>query len=274
MELTKLEGEAQRKNQQEQYETLRITFEQCKRDQLDSKRKMLEEYEGLLLSMQAQFDEYRTTAEFLFNSELARFEDELSTQAARYEQEIMYIIQMKDKFYADMMVAKDAKIMSLIEGSDLQSIIQKHEVDIDLIRREFSKELERVKSSQESEQQSIVEMLQRQNSGLEEKIGKLHQQLKSNETKMKDLMATIEGKNREMVEKDEARAKIEADFQQRIEELNNKLNNTVQDRERLRHKIIRMKMMARGEGEMSVENMLRRITKVSNIFHLGIFNIF
>jgi hypothetical protein len=40
----------------------------------------------------------------------------------------MYVIQAKDKFYSDMMVAKDAKIMGLIEGSDLQGIMQKHEM--------------------------------------------------------------------------------------------------------------------------------------------------
>lgn len=78
--------------------------------------------------MQSTFDEYRTTAEFLFNAEIAKLEDELSSQAARYEQEIMYVIQAKDKFYADMMVAKDAKIMNLIEGSDLQNLMQKHEM--------------------------------------------------------------------------------------------------------------------------------------------------
>jgi hypothetical protein len=78
--------------------------------------------------MQSQFEEYRITAEFMFNTEMAKLEDELSLQATRYEHEIMYVIQAKDKFYADMMVAKDAKIMNLIEGSDLQSLMQKHEL--------------------------------------------------------------------------------------------------------------------------------------------------
>ena len=78
--------------------------------------------------MQTQFDEFRSTAEYLFDIEIAKLEDELTTQASRYQQEIVYVIQAKDKFYADMMIAKDAKIMSLIEGSDMQSLIQKHEL--------------------------------------------------------------------------------------------------------------------------------------------------
>jgi hypothetical protein len=76
----------------------------------------------------AQFDEYRATSEFIFNSEASKLQDELRWQAQRYEQDILYVIQVKDKFYTDMMVAKDAKIMSLIEGSDLQSLIQRSEM--------------------------------------------------------------------------------------------------------------------------------------------------
>jgi hypothetical protein len=78
--------------------------------------------------MQAQFDEYRTMAELLFNVEMAKLEDEIASQATRYELEILYVIQAKDKFYSDMMIAKDAKIMGLIDGSDLQSVMQKHEL--------------------------------------------------------------------------------------------------------------------------------------------------
>ena len=66
--------------------------------------------------------------EYLFNDEVAKLEDELSSQAQRYQQETLYVIQAKDKFYSDMMVSKDAKIMSLIEGSDLQTLMQKHEL--------------------------------------------------------------------------------------------------------------------------------------------------
>ena len=84
--------------------------------------------QSLLYSLQSTFDEFRTTSEYLFSCEIAKLEDEISAQALRYEQEIMYVIQAKDKFYAEMMIAKDGKIMNLIEGSDLQAIMQKHEL--------------------------------------------------------------------------------------------------------------------------------------------------
>lgn len=95
--------------------------------------------QNILSSMQAQFDEYRTTTEILFNVEMLRLEEEISSQAVRYEQEIMYVIQAKDKFYQDMMVTKDAKIMGLIEGSDLQNLMQKHEMVCALLMSGFGK---------------------------------------------------------------------------------------------------------------------------------------
>lgn len=80
--------------------------------------------------MQAQFEEYRGLSEFIYNSEIAKIDDEIAFQSSKYEQEMMFVIQSKDKFYFDMMVAKDAKIMGFIDGSDLQGIIQKHELVI------------------------------------------------------------------------------------------------------------------------------------------------
>ena len=82
----------------------------------------------MLETFQAQFDEYRNTQEYIFNLEISKYQDFLASQALRYEQEILYIIQLKDKFYLEMMIAKDSKIMTLIEGSDIQSIIQRNEM--------------------------------------------------------------------------------------------------------------------------------------------------
>lgn len=81
-----------------------------------------------MLSIQYQSDEFRIAQEYIFNIETSKFQDLLSSQALRFEQEILYIIQVKDKVYAEMMIAKDGKIMSLIEGSDLQTLIQRNEM--------------------------------------------------------------------------------------------------------------------------------------------------
>lgn len=161
--------------------------------------------------MQTQFEDYRKTTEFLFSAELVKLEDELTSQAQRFEQEIMYVVQAKDKFYSDLMVAKDAKIMALIEGSDLQSMMQKHELDLEGLRKEHAKEIERVKSDQETESKNIIALLQRQNVSLESKCDKVQSHLKVLEGRMKELMTTIDSKNKTISEKEEYIIKTETD---------------------------------------------------------------
>ncbi|KAJ3154194.1 hypothetical protein HDU86_004738 [Geranomyces michiganensis] len=264
IEVTKIEGEAYRNAQQEEYAKLREEFEIHKREQFEEKRRLMTEYQGLLYSMQSQFDEYRTTSEFLFNTEAAKLEDELSSQAARYEQEIMYVIQAKDKFYADMMIAKDAKIMSLIEGSDLQNLMQKHEMDMENLRKSHGREIDQLKTSQESEQKSLVSLLQRQNLSLESKCEKLQSHLKTLETRIRDLVNTVEAKNKTINDRDEARARSEMEFARKIEDVNAKMAELMQEKEHLRHKVIRMALDAKGEGHNSIENMLKRISRETN----------
>jgi hypothetical protein len=126
--ITRLENESFQERQKSEFSSLKQEFDDHKNKSFEEKKRTMMEYQSILSSMQAQFDEYRITTEMLFNVEMVKLEEEISSQASRYEQEIMYVIQAKDKFYLDMMVTKDAKIMGLIEGSDLQSIMQKHEM--------------------------------------------------------------------------------------------------------------------------------------------------
>ncbi|KAI9142474.1 hypothetical protein BKA69DRAFT_1068613 [Paraphysoderma sedebokerense] len=261
IQLSKIENDALKKQQQEEYETLRIAYEQHKREQFEEKRQMTIEYQGMLYTMQTVFDEYRKTAEFLFNSEVAKLQDELMTQAMRYENEILYIVQTKDKFYADMMVSKDAKIMNLIEGSDLQSLLQKHEMDIENIRRDYSQEIERIKSQQDSEQKQLISLLQRQNQTLESKCEKLQLHVKTLETKLKECLLTVDSKNKSISEKDDHIFKLEQTHQSQIQQMNSRISALSQEKEYLRHKVIRMNRRAKGEGENSIENMLKRISR-------------
>ncbi|KAI9203332.1 uncharacterized protein BJ171DRAFT_150105 [Polychytrium aggregatum] len=266
--ITKMENDTYRASQQAEYESLRQTFEQHKMIQFEEKKRLMMEYQGLLLSMQAQYDEYRTTAEFLFNGEISKLEDELSSQAVRYEQEILYVIQAKERFYAELMVSKDAKILSLIEGSDLQSLMQKHEMDIEALRKEHGREIERVKSDQESEQKNLISLLQRQNVSLESKCTKLQTYVKTLEARVKELVATVEQKNKTLSEREEFRISMEAEYMKKLNDANNRINILSQEKEHLRHKVIRLNLNAKGEGENSIENMLKRISRETTELHM------
>lgn len=104
IQVTKLESESFRAAQQNEYDTLRITFEKHKAEQFEEKKRIMNEYQGVLLYLQSQFDEFRATVEYLFNVEVAKLEDEISSQSIRDQQEITYVIQAKDRFYSEMMV--------------------------------------------------------------------------------------------------------------------------------------------------------------------------
>lgn len=218
------------------------------------------EYQIVMTSMQVQFEEYRTVAELLFDIEMVKLNDEIGAQALKYEQEILYVIQAKDKFYLDLMITKDAKIMRLIDGSDLQSLMQLHELNIEVIRKEHAKDVEKVRSEHESESKNVLQLLQRQNVSLESKGEKLQAHLKMIEIRLKESIITIDQKNKAIIEKDNQKLLLESEFQQKASDLNESISTLIQEKQRLRHKVIRLNLRAKGEGEDSVENIVKRIS--------------
>ena len=134
-EMMRLEWEMDKKYQGDQYKKLKGEFENFKLMQFEDKQQMLREQEEVVKALQTQFDEYRATAEYLFATEAAKLEDKLNTQMLKYEQEMRYIVRVKDQHYDEMMTAKDAKIMNLIEGTDFQALLIKHEMEMEQLRR-------------------------------------------------------------------------------------------------------------------------------------------
>ncbi|ORX81865.1 hypothetical protein BCR32DRAFT_293031 [Anaeromyces robustus] len=264
IEATKLENDSYNKSQKEEFDLLRNKFMQYKQEQNQKQRDSYWEFQSLLYSMQTQFEEYRTTSEFLFNSEIAKMEDEITSLTLRYEQEILYITQAKDRFYSDMMVTKDAKIMNLVEGSDLKEVIKHHELEIENIRREHACEIERIKSEQENEQSNIIALLQRQNSALESKCEKLSTHIKSQDDKLKDMLSIINQKNKIIIDKEDEKDRIELNLQKQLTSAMNKVYTLTQDCEYLRNKIIRLSLSAKGEGGNTIKNILKRISRETN----------
>ncbi|KAG5458626.1 MAG: hypothetical protein BJ554DRAFT_1117 [Olpidium bornovanus] len=158
--------------------------------------------------------------------------------------------------------------MSLIEGSDLQSLMQKHEMDIEVLRKEHAREIDRVKLDQETEQKNLIGLLQRNNSSLESKCDKLQAHIKTLEVRIKDLIGTIDNKNRLLNEREEAKIRSDAEFQRLLDIANEKANSLSQEKEHLRHKVIRLNLDARGEGENTIENMLKRISRASPLLDI------
>ncbi|KAI8832143.1 hypothetical protein BJ741DRAFT_711074 [Chytriomyces cf. hyalinus JEL632] len=268
IQVTKLENESFRRSYQGEYNDLKSAFESAKLTHFEEKKRLANEYGALLHSMQSQFEEYRIATEYMFSSEISKLEDELSLQAVKFEHEIMYVIQAKDKFYADMMVSKDAKIMNLIEGSDLQTLMQKHELDIENLRKDHAREIDMVKSDQESEQKNLISLLQRQNINLESKCEKLQAHLKTLETRIRELLGTIDSKIKLLNDREENRLKMETDYEMKLADCQTQISALSQEKEHLRHKVIRLNLNAKGEGGNSIENMIKRISRETTDLHV------
>ncbi|KAJ1506287.1 hypothetical protein HMI54_015741 [Coelomomyces lativittatus] len=261
LQVTKLEHEQSRSTQQAEYVHLKEGFENYKKQQFEEKRNWMLEHQGMLFTMQALFDEYRKSSEFLFTLEISKLEDELVSQSLRYEHEIMYIVQAKDKFYAEMMVSKDAKIMNLIEGSDLTSLLQKHEADIEAVRRDYQIELERMKTQQDGEQKQIIQLLQRQNSVLETKAEKLSLHIKNLETRLKEYQTQLDFKKVQFLEKEEQVLNLEHEMQRLLQLEKEKYLQVIQEKEFLRHRVIRLTMESKGVGQTTLDAMVKKLSK-------------
>ena len=83
---------------------------------------------------------------------------------------------------------------------------------MDTLRKEHSREVERIKTDQDSERKNLITLLQRQNVSLETKCEKLQHHCRSVEVKIKELMITIEQKNKSIAEKEEFKYKSELEF--------------------------------------------------------------
>eukprot|EP01137_Pigoraptor_chileana_P036974 Opistho-2@33396 len=259
LDVMKLEHESLKAKHASEYELLKKEFDRFKGLQIDERRRLMREHQGLLYSMQAQFDEYRATAEFLFNTEAAKFEDKIGTMQQKYEQEIRYIVQAKDRFYEELLVAKDAKIMNLIEGSDLQSIMHKHELELERARKEHVKNIERVRSQLDSDQKRAMDQLQRELQGLEAKFEKAQSYGRSMEQKVKENLAVIEIKNQKIAEREAAHSRDKSEWERILAAANARIDALCQEREHLKHRIIRLQLDAKGEGDQSVGGMVKRL---------------
>ena len=75
----------------------------------------------------------------------------------KYEQEMRYIVRVKDQHYDEMMTAKDAKIMNLIEGTDFQALLIKHEMEMEQLRRKHAEDIEaRLNNTKPNEPNRII----------------------------------------------------------------------------------------------------------------------
>eukprot|EP01135_Chromosphaera_perkinsii_P007616 Nk52_evm72s914 gene=Nk52_evmTU72s914 len=263
LEITKLEHESFKSMYYSEYERLKKEFEKHKQAQFEDKKRAAREYQTILYGMQTQFEEYRATMTYLLLCEKEKFKRQFQSFQAQFEQEIKYVVQTKDKFYDEMLVAKDAKVMQLIEGSDLRSLIVKHQQEMEEKDRNNGKILEKMKREQETEQKKTINILQKENEQLELKSEKLLLQTEHLQGKIKEQLDLVNYKNQLLDEKEEQRWKEEQAFNKELATTLATVEQLTMEKEHLRHKIVRMHLDAKGEGDNSLGSVLKRLANDS-----------
>jgi chromosome segregation ATPase len=96
---------------------------------------------------------------------------------------------------------------------------------------------------------------------LEAKYEKLQNHVKSLESRIKELLQTIDEKNKDLSEKEQQAVILEQNWRSKIDELNRVIQGVNQEKEEIRHKLIRLRLRMKGEGDKSVEGMLTRLSR-------------
>ena len=106
-----MKWKAERELKDQEYERLQKAHTRLLTLQFEEKQHMMREHQEIIKALQTQFQEYRKTAEVLFKAEASKLEGQLHLQMEEYEEELKYVIAMKDQAFDDMIACKDADAM-------------------------------------------------------------------------------------------------------------------------------------------------------------------
>lgn len=259
-ELVRAEWNQDRKAKVEDYNKLKQQLDNLKIMQFEDKQQLLREQREVVKALQTQFEEYRQTAEYLFMTEVTKWEDKLRMQSAKYEEEIKYIIKAKDQHFDTMMTAKDAKIMNLIEGTDLQAILIKHEQEIEQLRRSHADDLQAMRQRTEMEQRDAIASLHKQLDASAMTHAKLKESLAKADDRLREANELNQRRLDQLAQRDQKHAKEIQGIQDLLETAHRAQEKLNQEKQDLRHRIVRLKIKVKGEGAETLPNLVKRLS--------------
>eukprot|EP00743_Colponemidia_sp_Colp-15_P005988 GILK01006435.1.p1 GENE.GILK01006435.1~~GILK01006435.1.p1 ORF type:complete len:863 (-),score=257.14 GILK01006435.1:76-2664(-) len=260
VQTSRLERDAIRRLQEDEYQRLKQEHDNFKKKAVEDKRQLVQEQSEVVQALQAQFEEYRSTAEFLFNSEADKLEEKLNTEMQKYEQEISYIIKVKDQQFDDMMTSKDAKIMNLIEGTDFQILLNKHEIELEQVRKSYQEKEKKLRSKLEADHKRVLAETQKQIQTQELVSEKLRNQQIELERRITMTYETISKQKDEMSAKEETHLEQLHNMQRKVDEGHKQRELLLQDVQNARHRIIRLKMkLEHADDQLTVEGLIKKL---------------
>lgn len=195
-------------------------------------------------------------------TEAQKMEGKLSSQSFKHEQEMRYLVRMKDLHYHQTVTSKDAKIMNLIEGTDLQAFFVKHEVEMEHMRRQHERDLDIVKEEVQELYDKRTSTLQNQIASQELDIEKARENVKLIETRLEETLGIVRQSRMDLAAKESAHMAQMNEMQELVRKTQSEIDQLTGVRETLRHRIIRLKLKLRGEGKDDIESLTKRLTTV------------
>lgn len=259
--LTEQEFQAERSERKAEYDRLEKQHTRLLSIQFEEKQHMLREHQAIVEALQTQFQEYRRTAEALFKAEAQKLEGKLHIQMEEYEEELRYVIRMKDKAFDDMIACKDAKILTLIEGTDFQQLLIRHELEKEQLKRTQAEEMTAARREWQVQQAKI-------DHAINQRQLKADAEMQTLKARLAEAEETFQSRVRDEQERSRRQEETARDDRLAMERLQKQLDASMQAREtleqeklNLRHRLVFQKHRYGGHADESVSSLATRMKK-------------
>lgn len=258
---TRVEKENMLKQHQRHEQMMKADFEKKEARYQRAMESNYANHMEIVKTLQDQFQQYREVAENLFLQEASKLETTLADHTRKHEGELQYIIKLNERRFGAMVTAKDAKIMNLIEGTDFQKLLVRQEMEVNQLNMRHAQDLRLVKEKAETEAQAQVYQLNKEISRKNMEIEKYQNQVQTWESKQRELMQLLKKQKRQtQLEAESARKDAEL-VQEQLDEAYKKIQGLVQQKETLRHVVLRLRLQLEGKADDSVDSMVDRLSK-------------
>jgi hypothetical protein len=259
--ITEQEWKQERELKDQEYERLEKAHTRLLSIQFEDKQHMMREHQEIIKALQTQFQEYRRTAEVLFKTEASKLEGRLHLQMEEYEEELNYVITMKDKVFDEMIACKDAKILTLIEGTDFQQLLIRHELEKEQMRRKAVEDINTARREWSIYQQKHDAIMQNKHVEQESQIKTLQAQINESNDKLHNLINRVSQDSQKIREIEDRHKDALKHKQDQLEKILKEKETMAQEKFNLRHRLIFYKSKAGGSADESVNSVVIRMQK-------------
>jgi len=269
-EMCRVEFDRYKRSKHLEYQRLSEEFEVFKTKTQELNQTSHRELQDVVHTLQAQFSSYRSTAEQLFLKEAVAFEEKLKEQQEKYEKEMRFVVKSKDMHYNSMVTTKDAKIMNLLEGTDLQNVLINHQLELEVIAKQHTRDMEMVRQIAENEARRQVMQLRRQIHTLQQDAEQSKHQILGWQKKLNSTLEILAKQKASFQLTEEANADHIKEVQSKLSAAHNSIEKLNQQKENLRHRILRLRLQIEGKADDTLDSIVRRLAKETDKLNVDI----